>query len=74
MSCAPACCYRGGVLSFDNGVLVPLCHDTFVGHQEPGSYLNALCSQHVCCCDPSSICDTAGCDDRDIKRIHHLRN
>ena len=36
--------------------------------------MNAVCAQHVCCRYASAVCDSAGCYNRAIYSINHLRN
>ena len=65
--------YSGiNILGLDNSLLVVLMDDGLFRHNKPRSHLNRLCAQHESCGHSSAVGNSAGCDHRDLHRVHNL--
>ena len=74
MSCASSGYSGINVLRFDDRIFIIFMYDRFFGRNKMGSHLYGFCSQHKCCRNSSSICDSSGCDYRNLHCVYNLWN
>ena len=73
MSGTSSCHLGVNILRLDNTLLVVCMHDGFLCYHKTGTHLHCLGTQHHSCCHTSSVCNSSGCNNRNVHCIHHLR-
>ena len=62
------------VLCFQYHIFVILMCPALCGCHKMSSHLNGFCTKHEGCCNPSSVCDSTSCNNRNVHCIYDLRH